>query len=361
MIFDKVVIDSFGFQHFYLRQLFRMLGAYKLKLSDFLEEEYGKYGSLYFIRMGTLMDYIGDFRKAINAEEAREKFPSLIHLVDVKDLNRREYLRYMYVLTLAISRWVTVQRRDLVVNYRLGDLLDDVVYNDGVLQLTFKQMVDLYLHSLRLQGFTEGTEPVHYLELVDERIREFMRIVRDRGRKEKKMYRPFRVIYTPLYLNNLLCENYIIGGEIKARNRSFITGLGMVFVNSLLYLYNSPGNLSTLQNIAHAIKAAVLAQTQLFKRLGNLVNDDAKKFSFLMRQYYADYIREKGYKLPSMLEYDYYAIYQDVNAAFLTLADIVTYVNKIKPNHIEKVLEVLNIPPSNIGNLMEKVQTQLVF
>jgi len=358
---DKVIVDSFGFLHYYLRGLFSNLGRSKPNLVKLLEEEYGKYGTLYFIRTSTLVDYVGDFRRAIDVGEVREKFPSLNRIADVQDLNEREYLRYMFVLSLAIVRWIVVQKSDALVNYKLGGLLDDVVYNDGVLQLTFREAVDLYLHSLRLQGFTEGTEPIHYLELVDEKIREFMKVVREKGRQEKKMYRPFRVIYAPLYLNNLLCENYLVGGDIKARNRSFITGLGILFVNSLLYLYNSPGNILTLQNVAQATKAAVVAQTQLFKRLDNLVNDDAKKFSFLMRQYYAEYVKERGYRLPSMLEYNYYAIYQDVHAAFLTLADLIIYVSKAKPKYLDKVLAILNVPPSAVDNLLEKMQRQLTL
>jgi len=358
---DKVIIDAFGFLHYYLKRLFENLGVYKLRLVNFLEEEYSRYSSLYFIRAGTLIDYVGDFRRAIDVGEVKEKFPSLNRLADVQDLNEREYLRYTFVLSLAIVRWIAVQKSDALVNYKLGGLLDDVVYNDGVLQLTFRQVVDLYLHSLRLQGFTEGTEPIHYLELVDERIREFMKVIREKGRQEKKMYRPFRIIYAPLYLNNLLCENYLVGGDIKARNRSFITGLGILFVNSLLYLYNSPGNMPTLQNMAQAIKAVVVAQTQLFKRLDNLVNDDAKKFSFLMRQYYTEYVKERGYKLPSMLEYNYYAIYQDVHATFLTLADLITYVSKAKQKYLDKALAILNVPPSAVDNLLEKMQRQLTL
>jgi len=353
---DKVVVEAVNFLRHYVKQLFKEPGTRRLLLADFLAEEYGRYSSLYFIRAETLVKYVKDYRRKVDAGKVKEMTQSIGALASAGDLNDREYLRYAFATSFVVARWAVSQRRDIVVNYKLTKLLDDVVYNDGPLQLTLGQLLELYSYALQTQGFSTGAEPVRYLESVDGEFREAMKAVR--AERRKKRGKPFKVVYAPLYLSNVLQENCLAATGAGVWGKSCVSGLGMVVANSLIYLSNAPNYVLAVQSVAQAIKAAVVAQRHIFTRLDLLLSDDAKKLAALIQQYYAEYVKEGGYAVPQQLEYGNYAAYQDIYATLLAVADVVAFAKKRKYKSFGKILEALNIQPPVADKLAEKLLHQ---
>jgi len=356
---DRVVVEAVSFLHYYAKQLFKEPGTRMLFLADFLAEEYGKHSSLYFIRAETLVKYVKDYRKKLDIGKVREATANIGALAGAGDLNDREYLRYAFTTSLVVARWATAQRRDVVANYRLSKLLDDAVYKDGALQLTLGHLLELYAYALQIQGFSSGAEPVRYLERTDEEFRETMKAVR--AERRKKRGRPFKVAYAPLYLNNVLQENCLLAAGAGAWGKSCVSGLGMVAASSLVYLSNAVGDAPAVQSVAQAIKAAVAAQGQIFRRLDVLLSDDAKKFASLIRQHYIEYVKEGGYAVPQQLEYSSYAAYQDAYAALLTVADVVAFAKKRRYKSFDKILAALNVQPAVADELAERLLRQAIL